>query len=38
MKKDMRFGNWNLRILYRAGAMKSVVGELEKCKLKLMGI
>jgi hypothetical protein len=26
-KKDMRFGTWNVRSLYRVGAIKSVVGE-----------
>jgi hypothetical protein len=34
-KKDMRFGTWNVRSLYRVGAIKSVVGELEKYKLDL---
>jgi exonuclease III len=37
-KRDMRFGTWNVRSLYRVGAIKSVVGELEKCKLDLVGI
>jgi hypothetical protein len=37
-KKDMRSGTWNVRSLYRAGAMKSVVGELEKYKLGLVGV
>jgi exonuclease III len=34
----MRFGTWNVRSLYRLGAMKSVVGELEKYKLDLVGV
>jgi exonuclease III len=34
----MRFGTWNVRILCRVGAIKSVVGELEKCKLDLVGV
>jgi hypothetical protein len=34
----MRFGTWNFRSLYRVGAIKSVVGELEKYKLDLVGI
>jgi exonuclease III len=34
----MRFGTWNVRSLYRVGAIKSVVGELEKYKLDLMGV
>jgi exonuclease III len=37
-KKDMRFGTWNVRSLYRVGAIKSVVGELEKYKLDLGGV
>jgi hypothetical protein len=35
-KKDMRFGTWNVRSLYRVGAIKSVVEELEKYKLDLV--
>jgi exonuclease III len=35
---DMRFGTWNIRSLCRVGAIKSVVGELEKCKLDLVGV
>jgi exonuclease III len=34
----MRFGTWNISSLYRVGAIKSVVGELEKCKLNLVGV
>jgi exonuclease III len=34
----MRFGTWNVRSLCRVGAIKSVVGELEKCKLDLVGV
>jgi exonuclease III len=37
-KKDTRFGTWNVRGLCRVGAMKSVVGELEKYKLDLVGV
>jgi exonuclease III len=37
-KKDIRFGTWNVRNLYRVGAIKSVVGELEKYKLDLVGV
>jgi hypothetical protein len=33
----MRSGKWNVKSLYTLGAMKSVVGELEKYKLDLMG-
>jgi hypothetical protein len=34
----MGFGTWNVRSLYRVGAIKSVVGKLEKCKLDLVGV
>jgi exonuclease III len=37
-KKDMRFGTWNVSSLCRVGAIKSVVGELEKYKLDLVGV
>jgi exonuclease III len=34
----MRFESWNVRSLCKIGAIKSVVGELEKCKLDLVGV
>jgi exonuclease III len=34
----MRFGTWNIRSLCRVGAIKSIVGELEKYKLDLVGV
>jgi exonuclease III len=34
----MRFGTWNVRNLCRVDAKKSVVGELEKYKLELVGV
>jgi exonuclease III len=34
----MRFGTWNVRSLYRVGAIKSAVGKLEKYKLGLVGV
>jgi exonuclease III len=34
----MRFGTWNVRSLCRVGAIKSVVGELEKYELDLVGV
>jgi exonuclease III len=34
----MKFGIWNVRSLYRVGAIKLVVGELEKFKLDLVGV
>jgi hypothetical protein len=37
-KKGMRFGTWNVRSLCRVGAIKSVVGELQKYKLNLAGV
>jgi exonuclease III len=38
MKKDRRFGTWNIRSLCRAGAIKPVMGELQKYKLDLVGV
>jgi hypothetical protein len=37
-KQGMRFGTWNVWSLYRVGAIKSVVGELDKYKLDLVGV
>jgi exonuclease III len=34
----MRFGTWNVRSLYRAGSLKTVVRELGKYKLDLVGV
>jgi hypothetical protein len=34
----MRFGMWNIRSPYRLVAIKSVVGDLEKYKLNLVGV
>jgi hypothetical protein len=34
----MKFGTWKVRSLYRLGAIKLVVGELEKYKLDLVGV
>jgi exonuclease III len=34
----MRFGTWNVRSLCRVGAIMSVVGELQKYKLDLVGV
>jgi hypothetical protein len=34
----MRFGTWNVRSLCRIGAIKSVMGEVEKYKLDLVGV
>jgi hypothetical protein len=35
---DMRFGTWNVRSFYRIGSLKTVVRELGKCKLDLVGV
>jgi hypothetical protein len=37
-KKDTKFGTWKVRSVYRVGAINSVVGELEKYKLDLVGV
>jgi exonuclease III len=34
----MKFGTWNIKSLCSIGAIKSVVGELEKYKLDLVGV
>jgi hypothetical protein len=34
----MRFGTWNIRSLYRLGSLTTVVRELGKCKLDLVGV
>jgi exonuclease III len=38
MEKNMKFGTWNVRSLCRVGAIKSVVGDLEKYKLDLVEV
>jgi hypothetical protein len=35
---DMRFGLWNVRNLYRAGSLMTVLRELSKYKLDLVGV
>jgi exonuclease III len=35
---DMRFGTWNVRSLYRAGSLKTVLRELARYKLDLVGV
>jgi len=37
-KRDMRFGTWNVRSLYRAGSLRTVASELARCKLDLVGV
>jgi exonuclease III len=34
----MRFGTWNIRILYRIGSLKTVARNLEKYKLDFVGV
>ena len=34
----MRFGAWNVMSLYRSGSLMTVVRELEKYKLHLVGV
>jgi exonuclease III len=34
----VKFGTWNVRYLFKVGAIKSVVGELGKYKLDLVGV
>jgi exonuclease III len=38
VKKDMRFETWTVKSLCRVGSIKSVVWELEKYKLDLVGV
>jgi exonuclease III len=35
---DMKFGTWNIRRLYRAGSVMTVLRELSKYKLDLVGM
>jgi hypothetical protein len=35
---DMRFGTWNVRSLYRAGSLRTVVEEISKYKSDLVGV
>ena len=37
-KKDMRFGTWNVKSLYRAGLFTAATRELARCKLDLVGV
>jgi exonuclease III len=38
VEKDMRFDTWNVRSLCRVGVIRSVLGELEKYNLDLVGV
>jgi hypothetical protein len=35
---DMRFVIWNIRSMYRAGSLRTVVEEISKYKLDLVGV
>jgi hypothetical protein len=35
---NMRFGAWNNRSMYRAGSLRTVVEEISKYKLDLVGV
>jgi hypothetical protein len=37
-KRDMRFGEWNVRSLYRSGSITTVVWKLARYKLDLVGV
>jgi exonuclease III len=34
----MRFGTWNVRSMYRAGSLRTVMEEVSKYKLDLVGV
>jgi hypothetical protein len=35
---DMRFGTWNVRSLYRAGLLITLVKGIPECELELVGV
>jgi hypothetical protein len=37
-KMDIRFGNWNVRSMHRAGWLRAVAKEISKYKLDLVGV
>ena len=37
-KRDMTFGTWNVRRLYRSGSLTAAVRELSGYKLDLLGV
>jgi hypothetical protein len=37
-KRDMRFGTWNIRSLYRAGSLTTAASELARYKLASVGV
>jgi len=34
----MRFGTWNIRSLYRADLLQTIVRKMEKCNLDLLAV
>jgi hypothetical protein len=37
-EKDMRFGTWNVRSLYKAGSIRAAARKLARYKLDLVGV
>ena len=37
-KMDMRFRTWNVRSLFRAGALGLVTSDIDKCRMDLVGV
>jgi hypothetical protein len=37
MERDMKFGTWHVRSLYRAGSLTAVARELARYKVVLVG-
>jgi hypothetical protein len=37
-KRDMRFGTWNVKSLYRAGSLSTVDGDVTRYKSDLVGV
>jgi hypothetical protein len=35
---DMRFGTWNVRSMYKADSLRTVLEEISKYKLDLVGV
>jgi exonuclease III len=35
---DMRFGTWNIRSMYRVGSLMTVLRELSRYRLDLVGV
>ena len=38
LEKDVRFGTWNVRSLYRSGSRTAVTRELARYKLDVVGV